>query len=125
MPYQVRSWVHKGDHHGELGLVGVGDISSAKQLQHLRLFVAAEVLEVAQRSGPFAYIGYEVIDREQGVLGRVDHIVVRPLQPLLQVCYQGKTLLLPLHHTFIKAIDRENQRLTTHLPADYLVDFVS
>ena len=64
-------------------------------------------------------IGFKVFDRET-FIGTLLQINDQSAQPLLEIDYKGKNLLIPLHDDFIIKLDRKNKQLTLNLPEGLL-----
>jgi 16S rRNA processing protein RimM len=65
--------------------------------------------------------GYAVIDVVHGNIGVVTGVIESTMQPLLQVEYLGKEILIPLHDDIIINLDRTKKIMKVKTP-DGLVD---
>ncbi len=66
-------------------------------------------------------IGYILIDKKLGKLGKMEDIFETPQQLLAQVTYQEKEILIPLNEDFIIKIDTKKKSISLQLP-DGLID---
>lgn len=65
-------------------------------------------------------IGFNISDKNQGVLGTVIEFYELPGQDLLAMDYQGREILIPLHEDFILKADHKKKILHVHLPEGLL-----
>lgn len=61
-------------------------------------------------------IGFRVEDVNTGKVGRVDSIIPRPEQPLMEITSGNDTILIPLTEALILSIDWENHHLIMNAP---------
>ena len=67
-------------------------------------------------------IGFSVIDSDRGKIGTLVKVMDLPLQPLLQVVYGEKEILIPLIDEVILKVDRKKKELHVRAP-EGLIDF--
>ncbi len=65
-------------------------------------------------------IGFEVLDREFGSLGKITEIIQAGPNKLLSVDYHGKEVLIPLNSPFIQGINKSRKKITVTLPEGFL-----
>lgn len=65
-------------------------------------------------------IGFEVLDREFGSLGKITEIIQAGPNKLLSVDYHGKEVLIPLNSPFIHGINKSRKKITVTLPEGFL-----
>ncbi len=117
VPYQVGTWQRAGK-YVHVRLKHIADRTEAEVWRDHAVFADAAVVYTALASTDLGFVGYVVKDVVHGLLGCVTY-VEEGLQSLLHVERAGKQLFIPLHDTFVKGIDREQQTITTHLPLGY------
>lgn len=122
VPFLVEKWEVDG-RHGLLQLVRVKDRTGATRFHNHVLFAERDAVVRYLASTPFSLIGYHVVDRVLGGLGKVTYIDEGQYQSLLHISYKGKTLLVPLHDHFIHATIDKEKTIITQLPAGYLDSF--
>jgi 16S rRNA processing protein RimM len=66
-------------------------------------------------------IGYKVIDREAGEIGKVKHIYEANGNDLFGIDYGKKEILVPIHDEFIQKLDKKKSTVFLNLP-DGLLD---
>lgn len=67
-----------------------------------------------------AFIGFEMIELEQGRIGPIKEIVEMPQQILAIVTYQGKEIYIPLNEQFVKEIKQDEKIIKVELPEGLL-----
>ncbi len=67
-------------------------------------------------------IGFEVIDKLKGSIGKIDKIMDHPAQPILQILHSnGKEILIPVADDIVLDVDRKNKKINIKAP-DGLID---
>ena len=66
-------------------------------------------------------IGFEVFDVNYGYIGTISGINDASSQPIFEIHYQGKEILIPLHDDFLKEVNRKEKKIIVTTP-DGLID---
>ncbi len=66
-------------------------------------------------------IGFTVIDEVKGEIGTCQQFIEVSNNPIMQVEFEGKEILIPASQQFVTQVDRENKILRVHAP-DGLID---
>ena len=66
------------------------------------------------------YIGFEMREKEQGLIGPIQDIVEMPQQILAVLTYRGKEIYIPLNEQFIKEVKKEENIIIVELPEGLL-----
>lgn len=119
----VSSVVSRGDGTATVFFDTVKDGTTAARLVGCSCLVrrdeVADALPLAAKAHP--WIGWGMVDAQQGVVGTVVDIQEAPAQSRLVVeDSAGRTVLVPLVEEFIDCEDEGNQRLLVSLPAGLL-----
>ncbi|MFO7978177.1 MAG: ribosome maturation factor RimM [Bacteroidales bacterium] len=61
-------------------------------------------------------IGFQVIDKQKGILGTIDTVLEFPANPVLQIKVESKEVLVPARDEFIIKLDRQNKTITIDAP---------
>jgi 16S rRNA processing protein RimM len=61
-------------------------------------------------------VGFEVHDEHKGFIGNILQVIEYPGNPLFEICFQDKTLLIPVRDEFIRSLERENRRIHISAP---------
>ncbi|MBL7850259.1 MAG: 16S rRNA processing protein RimM [Cyclobacteriaceae bacterium] len=65
-------------------------------------------------------IGFEVVDTNQGTLGKVSEIQETGISRHLVVDREGKEVMIPLNGPFLKSLNKSKKRITVELPDGFL-----
>jgi len=65
-------------------------------------------------------IGFQVIDKVEGIIGPIKEVYQITQQDILSVDHQGSEVLIPLHDDFIVKVDKPNREMHLDLPAGLL-----
>jgi 16S rRNA processing protein RimM len=118
VPFEVLSIreKHASDFLVSLDTIRTGD--EARLLLGADAYIEEEALgepgeeEVSLRQ----LIEYTVSDVNRGVLGKVTDVSDSPVNPLLQVDYNGKEVLIPFQKDFIHHIDSKKRTISLQTP---------
>jgi 16S rRNA processing protein RimM len=118
IPYFVESLSSKTNKTVKVKLEGVDTEDLAKSLVKAKIFILKEDLSETDetRLELRSILGYEVIDQVKGNIGRVHQILELAGNPQLEINFNGKMILLPLHEDFIKTIDNKNKKVEIEAP---------
>ncbi len=61
-------------------------------------------------------IGYKVIDINRGNIGVISGVNDTTTQPLFEIDYQGKQILIPMNDEFIEKLDKNKKELFVNTP---------
>jgi len=124
VPFQVaeESVIQKDTNHLILGFEGINTQEQARELlgKYCNLpgtwknWFGAE--EIPEKS----WTGFTVIDHASGMEGILIEIQEIPGNPLLEIAFGEKRVLVPDNPAFILAVDEKTQRLTLQIPTDLL-----
>jgi 16S rRNA processing protein RimM len=118
IPYFVETLSSKTNKTVKVKLEGVDTEDQAKSLVKAKIFILKEDLSETDetRLELRTILGYEVIDHLKGNIGRVHQILELAGNPQLEIDFNGKMILLPLHEDFIKKIDNEGKKVEVESP---------
>lgn len=61
-------------------------------------------------------IGYTIIDKTYGSIGKVEKVLDLPQQAIFQIKYKNKEILIPITDEIIKIVDRNNKQIKIEAP---------
>ncbi|MGP1515428.1 MAG: ribosome maturation factor RimM [Bacteroidales bacterium] len=61
-------------------------------------------------------IGFKVIDEKEGNIGRIKEIIDNTTQPIMNINFNDKEILIPLIDEILNKVDRENRTMYIHAP---------
>lgn len=76
--------------------------------------------ELIEEPGNFDLAGFRVESVSGEIYGEIEAVLDNSLQQLLQINYQGRELLIPVHQEFILNIDYSGHKVIVDLPAEFL-----
>ena len=65
-------------------------------------------------------VGYEIIETDLGLIGKIEDVLEYPQQMMALLIYQEREILIPLNEYLIQDIDIENQQVIMGLPEGLL-----
>lgn len=65
-------------------------------------------------------VGYEIIETDLGLIGKIEDVLEYPQQMMALLIYQEREILIPLNEYLIQDIDIENQQIIMELPEGLL-----
>ncbi len=102
-------------------IVTIDGINSAEQsvmLVNAKIYLPLDLLPQLKGRNFYYHeiIGFTVIDNNKGNIGTVESIIENANNPLLQIKFGEKEILIPLKNNFIKKVDRENKTIEIDAP---------
>jgi len=91
---------------------------------HKNIYVDSTEMESNTDSGFFFndLINFDVITDSKKV-GRIENINSKLPQPVFEIMYDSRTVLIPIHEDFIKKVDKENNIIYLDIP-DGLLEII-
>ncbi len=95
------------------------DLESASRLQGCEMYLPLEALPPLEGDAFYFHeiAGFEVNDEEKGFIGHIHQVLDYPGNPLFEIHFKGKTLLIPVQDRFIKKLDRDQKCIYIAAPA--------
>ena len=122
IPFLIQSW-HGKDKLVKAKLEDIDTIDQAKSLKGRKLFLPLHLLPEKTDESDFFYhevIGYQLIEKQQGLLGLVEDVYDMPAQDMLVSTWQGKEIMIPIVDDFLEKIDHESKTVFLVLPDGFL-----
>ncbi len=95
-------------------------VEAAKKLIGKPVFFETELLETEQIDSPLLWVGFNIIDKHKGEVGRIEEVIQTPHQWLAQVNYNGKEVLIPLIEAMLLEVNMRNKYIRMELPEGLL-----
>ncbi|MCB9189324.1 MAG: 16S rRNA processing protein RimM [Flavobacteriales bacterium] len=100
----------------------VNDETDAKRLTKKRVFLPLSALPELD-DDQFYYheiIGYMLLDQSGAEVGKILEYLDNPANPMLEIAYKGKEILIPYNDNVHLSIDKEKKELKVEIPEGLL-----
>jgi 16S rRNA processing protein RimM len=101
-------------------LEDVATVDEARKLVSRHAYVQEEILKRHAADSPLMWIGFNIVDRQQGGLGAIQDVLQTGSQWLARLDYQGREALIPLIDAFIIEVSLKNRFIRMDLPEGLL-----
>ena len=103
-------------------LNGIDSEAKAKEILRKKAYLPLKLLpELGDREFyDHEIIGFKVIDVTHGSIGFAQQVIDLTANPLLQIDWNGKEVLVPLFKGLVQRVDRNTKQLTIDLPPGLL-----
>jgi len=117
LPYMIEEFIYKGANQAILKFTDV-DGDTAKNMVKSELYLPLSFLPPLTENKFYFHevIGFEVIDKEKGNIGKCVDFMEISRQPIMQIDFQGKEILIPAVDDIFETVDRENKMITISAP---------
>ncbi|MBW6498273.1 MAG: ribosome maturation factor RimM [Bacteroidales bacterium] len=97
------------------------DVDTPEKAQHLagsELYLPLELLPPLKGNAFYFHeiVGYEVIDKQYGDLGKITGVLEFPGNPVFQIQAGKKEVLIPANDQIIERLDRQNKKIHINAP---------
>jgi len=116
IPYKIENLKGKSE-EPVLKLQFVDTYEQAQEIAASEVYTDSEVLP---EESELSFIGFELIDKHIGTIGKVEDVQELPQQIMLLVDYNGDIKYIPLAEDFIDHISQENKEIWVSLPSGIL-----
>lgn len=116
IPYFVESATKHGNDELLVKLEDIADADAAKRLVGKQAFADADLLEKSKADTPLMYIGFELIDKQKGNLGKITDVMQASAQWIAQIIIDEKEVLIPLADDLILDLNKKNKFIRMDLP---------
>lgn len=96
----------------------INSIEEARRLVNKPMYLPLSILP--KLSGKKFYYheitDFKVVDNIKGEIGKITSVLDNPSQPIFQILFEEKEILVPAHDNIIEKIDRENKTIFLNCP---------
>ena len=124
VPFFIEDYRYKSDTVVLLKLENVNDEIAAREFSNRMVYYPLNKVEQEVLTDDMSWnglIGFEVVDKQHGLLGKVTDVDDSTINVLLKISSSGNDLLLPAAKDLILSVDVKNRRLDVSIP-DGLLD---
>jgi len=117
LPYMIEEFIYKGANQAIVRFADV-DGEKAKDLLKAELYLPLSFLPPLTGNKFYFHevTGFDVIDKEKGSIGKCVDFLEISRQPIMQIDYNGKEILIPAVDEIFETIDRENRIIFISAP---------
>jgi len=96
----------------------IDSLDDASRLQGCNMYLPLEALPPLEGNAFYFHEaeGYQVQDEIKGPIGTVTQVLDYPGNPLFEILFQGKTILIPIQDQFIRKFDRDTKTIFIAAP---------
>jgi len=98
----------------------INKIESAKKLVTKHVYVDEAILKGYEKQSPLLWIGFILIDKEKGQIGKIEDVVQTGNQWLARLTYHNTEVLIPLIEPLIEKLDIKSKTIKMTLPEGLL-----
>ncbi|MDR1346465.1 MAG: ribosome maturation factor RimM [Bacteroidales bacterium] len=122
LPYMIERLQYRNDNFAIVKLRGV-DGEEAKLLLKSEIYLPVSLLPPLTGNNFYYHevIGFQVVDKKMGNIGVITDFIDISKQPIMQIDYNGKEILIPAIDRFFDHVDREQKIIFIEAP-DGLID---
>lgn len=97
-----------------VGLEELTAVEKARTLIGRQVFIDAALVE--EEEDEENWVGFELIDKHFGLLGKIKEVTDNGVQTLVSLIYKEKEIILPMVEEFIEKIDEEGKQILYNAP---------
>lgn len=118
VPFFIEKMDSRGKNQAVVKLLDVDNNEDALSLTGSAIYLPKSSKSKKRKSSAFDIDleGYEVIDEQHGDIGKVLNILELPMQEVLEIEHNGKTILVPLVEEIIQAVDTRKKIIRISAP---------
>ena len=121
IPYFISNIKANNNEEFIVGVEDIDKVETAKKLVTKHVYVDESLLSEFARQSPLLWIGFNLIDKKEGALGKIEDVMQTGNQWLAKLTYQDTEVLVPLIEQTIESLDIKTKTINMTLP-DGLLD---
>ncbi|MDR0206537.1 MAG: ribosome maturation factor RimM [Bacteroidales bacterium] len=117
LPYMIEEFIYKGSNQAIVKFADM-DGEDAKNLVKSKLYLPISFLPPLTGNKFYFHevIGFDIIDTKHGNIGKCVDFLEISRQPIMQIDFQGKEILIPAVDEIFDKVDRVNRTITISAP---------
>ena len=116
IPYFVSQFKVNNNKEYIINIEDIDKIESAKKLVTKHVYVEESILAGLEQQSPLLWIGFSVIDKKSGEIGKIDDVMQTGNQWLAKLIYNNTEVLIPLIDQTIEHINIKTKIINVTLP---------
>ncbi|WP_162198162.1 ribosome maturation factor RimM [Geofilum rubicundum] len=120
VPFEVHAIRYRNDQDLLVILDTISTEEKARRVQSADVYIDPEELGQEPAHTEFSIhqlVGFEVTDKNMGALGPIRSVADIQNNPLIELFYKEREILVPIHSEFIVRIDMEKRQMDIDAPA--------
>lgn len=115
--YPIRE-ITLSDEKANIAFNNIDDTEIAKMLQGCSLYLPLKNLPKLKGNKFYFHEvkNFQVHDQKHGLVGKIQTVIDQTSQPILQIDFEGKEILIPVTDEIILNVDRKKQRMDINAP---------
>ena len=120
IPYFISQCKATNNKEYHISIENIDKIEEAKKLVTKHVYVDEALLKDYAKKSPLLWIGFNVIDKNNGDLGPIEDVMQTGSQWLAKLNYKNTEVLIPLIDQTIEQLDIKSKTLKVDLPEGLL-----
>jgi 16S rRNA processing protein RimM len=116
IPYFVSGVKANNNEEYIITVEDIDKIEAAKKLITKHVYVDESILSSFARQSPLLWIGFEMTDKNAGLIGNIEDVMQTGNQWLAKLTYKDTEVLVPLIEQTIEALDIKKKTINVSLP---------
>lgn len=116
IPYFIEECKAAGDREYHIRLEDMNTIEAAKRLVGKPVYVDEGILAAFANRSPLLWIGFQVVDKQQGKVGTISDVLIAGAQWIGKIDYMGAEALVPLVPETIIKLDLKAKTIYLDIP---------
>jgi 16S rRNA processing protein RimM len=120
IPYFIASCKANSPKEYLISIENIDKVEAAKKLVTKQVYVDESILTNYAKQSPLLWIGFNVIDKQNGQLGTIEDVLQTGNQWVAKIIYNNTEVLIPLIEQMIEKLDLKSKTLNVNLPEGLL-----
>jgi len=120
IPYFVAQCKSSNPKEYIINIEDIDKVESAKKLVTKHVYVDEVILTDYAKMSPLLWIGFNLTDKQKGLIGKIEDVVQTGSQWLATLTYHDTEVLIPLIDQTIEQVDIKTKTIKVNLPEGLL-----
>lgn len=116
IPFFVTGFRANNDKEYVVNVEDVMQVEAAKKMIGKQVYIQEDVIADHAKDSPLLWIGFNIVDKEKGSLGKVEDVMQTGHQWLAKIIYEEREILIPLIEQMILDVNLRNKFIRMELP---------
>jgi 16S rRNA processing protein RimM len=120
IPYFISSVKVVNNEEVIISVEEIDKVESAKRLVSKNIYVEESALKGFERQSPLLWIGFDLLDKKEGPLGKIEDVLQTGNQWIAKITYKDAEVLVPLIEQTIENLNIKTKKIQVTLPEGLL-----